>query len=64
VTWTGSFSVPAGGTATLTFAVTASTVEGTYTNSVDGASTGELVAGSGATAPVTVTLALAPRFTG
>jgi uncharacterized repeat protein (TIGR01451 family) len=66
VTWSGSFTVPAGGTATLTFGVTVSTVEGTYTNSADGAATGQTVAGTGATAPVTVTpvLVLAPRFTG
>ena len=68
VTWTGSFSVPAAGTATLTFGVTVSTVEGTYTNSVDGAATAQSVTGSGDTAPVTVTvppvLVLQPRFTG
>jgi uncharacterized repeat protein (TIGR01451 family) len=68
VTWTGPFSVPAGGTATLTFAVTASTTPGTYTNSVDGTADGQIVTGTGPTAPVTVTgaeaLALTPRFTG
>lgn len=66
VTWTGSFTAPAAGTATLTFGVTASTVAGTYTNSVDGAATAQTVVGSGDTAPVTVTaiLVLQPRFTG
>ena len=66
VTWNGSFAVPAGGTATLTFGVTVSTVAGTYTNSVNGAATAQAVDGTGETAPVTVTpiLVLQPRFTG
>jgi uncharacterized repeat protein (TIGR01451 family) len=66
VTWTGSFSVPAAGIATLTFGVTATTVAGTYTNSVDGSATAGAVAGTGPTAPVTVTaiVVLQPRFTG
>src|SRR5262245_28042733 len=72
ITWTGSISVPAGGTATLTFAVTVSAVPGTYTNSADGTSTGQLVTGTGATAPVIVEAAAAvvtpveviPRLTG
>jgi uncharacterized repeat protein (TIGR01451 family) len=66
VTWSGSFSVPAAGTATLTFGATVSTVEGTYDNSADGAATAQTVVGTGATAPVTVTpiLVIQPRFTG
>ncbi|HEU5307337.1 MAG TPA: hypothetical protein VFW97_08430 [Acidimicrobiia bacterium] len=68
LTWTGPFNVPAGGTATLTFAVTVSTTPGTYTNSVDGTAAGQIVTGTGPTAPVTVSgaaaLLLTPRFTG
>jgi uncharacterized repeat protein (TIGR01451 family) len=65
VTWTGSFSVPAAGSAGLTFGVVASSETGTYTNSAD-AVADQTVAGSGATAPVTVTpiIVLQPRFTG
>jgi uncharacterized repeat protein (TIGR01451 family) len=67
VTWTGSISVPAGGTASLTFGVTVSVVPGDYLNSADGSATGQIVTGTGPTAQVTVeaaALTLAPRFTG
>jgi len=68
LTWAGPFTVPAGGTATLTFAVMVATEPGTYTNSVDAAAEGTTVTGTGPTAPVTVSgttaLVLQPRFTG
>ena len=66
VTWTGTFAVPAGGTATLTFGVTVSSVEGTYLNSVEGEATAQSVEPVLDTAPVTVTpvIVIAPRFVG
>jgi uncharacterized repeat protein (TIGR01451 family) len=65
ITWSGAFPVSAGGTATLHFTVTVSTVPGTYLNSVDGVSASTAIVGSGATAPVVVEAAtVAPRFTG
>ena len=66
VTWTGTFTVPAGGTATLTFGVTVSSVEGTYTNSVVGEATAQAVEPIFDTAPITVTpvIVIAPRFVG
>lgn len=54
LTWTGPFAVPSGGSVTLHFDVTVSSVAGTYTNqaSVDAGAAG--VASTGATAPITV----------
>jgi uncharacterized repeat protein (TIGR01451 family) len=67
-TWTGPFTVPGGGTATLTFSVMVATEGGTYTNSVDATAEGTSVVGTGPTATVTVegteALVLQPRFTG
>jgi uncharacterized repeat protein (TIGR01451 family) len=54
LTWSG-VSVPAGGTASVHFGVTASSTPGTYTDAADGAADGYTVVGTGATAPVTVT---------
>jgi uncharacterized repeat protein (TIGR01451 family) len=64
VTWSGSFSIAAGSTATLTFQVTVSTVAGTYTNSADGTATGTDVTGVQDTAPVTIIPVIQPAFTG
>ena len=65
VTWTGTFTVPAASTATLTFGVTVSTVPGTYTNNADGTSASAIVTGTGDTAPVTVTpIIITPTFAG
>jgi len=60
LTWSGSFSIPAGsvatpGTATLTFSATASSVPGTYTNSASAVgSQGATVIPATDVAPVTV----------
>ncbi len=54
LTW-HSIAVPAGGAASLHFAVKVSGTAGTYTNSVTGTATGYVVTGTGPTAPVTVT---------
>jgi len=64
VTWSGSFSIPAGSTATLTFQVTVSTLAGTYLNSADGAASGADVTGVQDTAPITVMPVIQPAFTG
>ncbi|MGZ4632623.1 MAG: hypothetical protein ACXV2G_08170 [Actinomycetes bacterium] len=68
VTWAGPLTVPAGGTATLTFSVTVATEPGTYDNSADATAEGTTVVGTGPTATVTVAgataLVLQPRFTG
>ena len=54
LTWTGSFAVPALGTATLTLGVVVPGVPGTYTNGVD--AVGSLpITGVQTTAPITVT---------
>jgi len=66
--WAGPLTIPAGGTATLTFAVMVATEAGTYDNSADATAQGTTVVGTGPTATVTVTgavaLVLQPRFTG
>jgi hypothetical protein len=54
LTWTGPFSVPASGTLTLHFGVTASTTPGTYTNEAGGTASTSGLLGTGATAPVVV----------
>ncbi|HEY6986086.1 MAG TPA: hypothetical protein VH375_08390 [Rhodanobacteraceae bacterium] len=54
LTWAGPFSVPAGGTTTLHFGVTVSSVNGTYTNQATADAGADTVAGSGPTAPITV----------
>ncbi len=54
LTW-GSIVVPAGGTASVHFGVTASSTPGTYSDDAEGAATGFTVVGTGAAAPVTVT---------
>jgi uncharacterized repeat protein (TIGR01451 family) len=54
LTW-GQISVPAGGTATVHFNVTAPMTPGTYEDDADGSASGFTVVGSGPTAPVTVT---------
>jgi uncharacterized repeat protein (TIGR01451 family) len=59
LTWAGPFTVPAGGSLSLSFASTASSQAGTYLNEVDLISDVE-TAGSGPTAPVTVTSSVNP----
>ncbi len=54
LTWTGSFPVPAGGSTTLHFGVTVSSVNGTYTNQASADAGNATVTGSGPTAPITV----------
>ncbi len=54
LTWTGSFSVPAGGTLVFHFKVTASTTPGHYTNSVSVSNVGTTVASATNTAPIDV----------
>lgn len=54
LSWAGPFAVPAGGTTTLHFGVTVSSVNGTYTNQATADAGAETVAGSGPTAPITV----------
>jgi len=54
LTWTGPFAVPAGGSVTLHFGVTVSTVDGTYTNQASADAGAAGVASTGATAPITV----------
>jgi uncharacterized repeat protein (TIGR01451 family) len=55
-TWSGSFSVPAGGSVTLHFNVTApSTAGGPFTDDASGTASGGGVTPTGPTAPVTVT---------
>lgn len=54
LTWTGSFPVAGGGTATLHFGVTVSSTAGTYTNQATADAGADTVAGTGPTAPVTV----------
>lgn len=54
LTWNGAWSIPAGGTLTLSFDSTASSVDGTYDNSCSFTPTGYPVRTSGFTAPVTV----------
>jgi hypothetical protein len=63
--WSG-LNVPAGGSITLTFSVVVGTTAGTFTNSVDGNGGSTPVTGTGATAPVTVTvpIVIIPAFTG
>jgi hypothetical protein len=63
--WSG-LNVPAGGSITLTFSVVVGTTAGTFTNSVDGNGGSTPVTGTGATAPVTVTVpvVIIPAFTG
>ncbi len=54
LTW-GSIPVPAGADASIHFGVNVSTTPGVYSNSVAGSASGYTVAGTGPTAPVTVT---------
>jgi uncharacterized repeat protein (TIGR01451 family) len=54
LTWAGPFAVSAGSSVTLHFGVTASTVDGTYTNQASADAGAGGVASTGATAPVTV----------
>lgn len=53
--WTGTFSVPAGGAATLSFEVNVGSQEGTFDNEAAATAPGAAVAPTGPTAPVTVT---------
>ena len=53
LTW-GAIVVPGGGTASLHFKVTVSTMSGTYTDDAEGTATGFTVVGTGAAAPVVV----------
>ena len=55
LTWTGPFSVPANGVLSLRFNVSVSTISGTYFNQATATGTGQTIAGSGPTAPITVT---------
>lgn len=59
LSWSG-IAVPAGGTATVHFGVTVSSVAGTYTDAADGSSDGYTVVGTGPVAPVTVTPVVVP----
>jgi len=54
LTWAGPFNAPAGGTVTLHFLVTVSSVDGTYYNQATADAGADTVAGSGLTAPITV----------
>jgi uncharacterized repeat protein (TIGR01451 family) len=54
LTWTGPFTAPAGGSVTLHFGVTVSSVAGTYTNTATADAGIDTVAGTGPTAPVAV----------
>jgi hypothetical protein len=57
ITWS-NVPVPAGGTATVHFGVTASSVPGTYTDEAGGTADAYTVVGTGPAAPVTVTAAV------
>jgi uncharacterized repeat protein (TIGR01451 family) len=59
LSWSG-ITVPAGGTATVHFGVTVSSVAGTYTDEADGSAEGYTVVGTGPVAPVTVTAVVTP----
>ena len=54
LTWTGPFPVGAGGSLTLHFNVTVSSVSGTYTNDVTADAGAAGIADSGPTAPITI----------
>ena len=54
LTWAGPFNAPAGGSVTLHFGVTVSSVDGTYTNQATADAGAVSVAGTGPTAPVTI----------
>jgi len=54
LTWAGPFAVPAGGSVTLHFGVSVSTVDGTYTNQASADAGAAGVASTGATAPIQV----------
>lgn len=54
LTWAGPFTVPAGGSLDLTFAVTVAAEPGTYFNQATAASDDFTVSGTGPTAPVEV----------
>lgn len=54
LTWNGPFTAPAGGSVSLHFAVTASSINGTYFNQATADAGAQTVAGTGPTAPVTV----------
>ena len=54
LTWTGSFPVPANGTLSLHFNVTAASSAGTFYNEATATGAGLTIAGSGPTAPVTI----------
>jgi uncharacterized repeat protein (TIGR01451 family) len=55
LTWSGSFTVPEGGSVSLHFGVTVSTEPGEYLNEAGGTADDLSVQGTGPTAPVTVT---------
>ena len=64
LTWTGPFVVPANGSVSLHFNVTVATAPGDYFNEAGGdADGGYTVAGTGATAQITVTAAATPTPT-
>ena len=54
LTWTGPFAIASGGSVSLHFGVTVSSVSGTYTNQVTADAGAAGIADSGPTAPVTV----------
>lgn len=63
LTWTGTFSVPAGGTLVFHFKVTVSSTAGHYTNSVAASNGASPVASATGTAPIDVgTVAPIPAF--
>ena len=64
LTFTGPYTVPAGGSASLSFDVTVSSTPGTYFNNAGGDSTGFTVIPTGPTAPITVTQGQPPQSIG
>jgi uncharacterized repeat protein (TIGR01451 family) len=60
LTWDGPFPIPAGDSITLHFDVTVSSTPGTYFNQATATGVGFTVAGTGDTAPITVTAAQVP----
>jgi uncharacterized repeat protein (TIGR01451 family) len=54
LTWTGSFTIPAQQSTSLSFGVTVAGAEGTYYNQASGSTNDVAVVGTGPTAPITV----------
>jgi uncharacterized repeat protein (TIGR01451 family) len=60
LTWSGPFTVPAGGSVTLHFSVVVSSVPGAYSDNAGATATGAVVIPTGPTAQVTVTTSEQP----